>query len=1462
MSSVDAKTYLSRRNVPALFECLMTGLMFHQPTDHIKYLIECLEKVKAKGQDELRWNMFIEMQRSKTPLPPITPSNGRRPMSRERSMTPKDVEAKENEVDGTSQEENSTEPRVATPLPPIGDKGIPDVPVIFLMGGPGSGKSTQAEMLMMKYPGWVTIAMGELLRQEIAQRGAADAKWKMVGDLMSKGEMVPEDVVDTLLLTKMKASHNADGFIIQGFPRDMEQAHQYDKLVGRVDAVFLLDCEEESLSKQLLDRAKQTKRIDNNVNTVAKRIQAYKENTLPVLKHYDDMEKLFILEGEKEKDDIAEDLALVFETVIGGGKPILSPTPPKEAKPERKQSARSGKSTPQKAQSPEPETSSPEPDEADSAPLPSHLLPPEVTVKDEGRKPDMPQAPIIFVAGGPGSGKGTQCKRLLSRYTDAVHISMGDILRSKVAKEGTADAKWGMVTDLLRKGEMAPEDVTVELLTSALKEKANAHFYLVEGFPRNLEQLEDFNKTIGGMNFTILLDCEESILHYRLIKRGKESERIDDNLTAIRRKLTYFKQNTLPILKTFEDSGKLIAMSGDRDTDEIYYDLCKTLDFAIYGSMPEQPKAPSQEPETSSPEPDEADSAPLPSHLLPPEVTVKDEGRKPDMPQTPIVFIAGGPGSGKGTQCKRLLSRYTDAVHLSMGDILRSKVAKEGTADAKWGMVTDLLRKGEMAPEDVTVELLTSALKENPNAHFYLVEGFPRNLEQLEDFNKTIGGMNFTILLDCEESILHFRLSKRGKESERIDDNLTAIGRKLTYFKNNTLPILKTFEDSGKLIAMSGDRDTDEVFYDLCKIIDYGIYGSLPEQPAGAETKEPVKEEIIEAAVVPESATTTGDNIVNPSYSAELDATAAKGDLKDAKIVFVIGGPGSGKGTQCAKIVEKYGFTHLSSGDLLRAEVASGSERGKKLTAIMEKGDLVPLDTVLELLKEAMIAKASSSKGFLIDGYPRELEQGLRFEKEVAPAKLVLCFDVSDETMTKRLMGRAATSGRVDDNEETIKKRLETFHSVTQPVIDHYAKENRVKNIKAEGEVDEIFSEVVKIFDVEFKTDTSALKDCKVVFVVGGPGSGKGTQCAKIVEKYGYTHLSSGDLLRAEVASGSERGKALNAVMQKGDLVTLDTVLELLKEAMVAKAATSKGFLIDGYPRELEQGTRFEQEVTEAQFVLYFEAADETMVKRLMGRAETSGRVDDNEETIKKRLATFHDVTKPVITYYEKLDKLKKVSAEDGPDEVFAQVEKIFEETGAGTVDPKLKDAKVVFVIGGPGSGKGTQCANLVKEYGFCHLSSGDLLRAEVASGSERGKRLNAIMEKGELVSLDEVLGLLKDAMLKNVSDTKCFLIDGYPRELEQGKRFEAEVAPCTCVLYFDVSDATMTSRLLERGKSSGRVDDNEATIKKRLDTFHNQTKPVIEFYKKQDKAKEIKAEGGIDEVYVEVKKFMDSKKW
>nr|XP_049708446.1 adenylate kinase isoenzyme 5 [Helicoverpa armigera] len=418
-------------------------------------------------------------------------------------------------------------------------------------------------------------------------------------------------------------------------------------------------------------------------------------------------------------------------------------------------------------------------------------------------------------------------------------------------------------------------------------------------------------------------------------------------------------------------------------------------------------------------------------------------------------------------------------------------------------------------------------------------------------------------------------------------------------------------------------------------------------------------------------------------------------DSSKKPIVWVLGGPGSGKGTQCEKIIAKYGFTHLSTGDLLRAEVKSGSERAKSLTAIMEQGGLVPNDVVLELLKEAIIARAADSKGFLVDGYPREKSQGIAFEQAIAPVSVILYFEASAETLTKRLLGRAASSGRADDNEETIKLRLKTFLDNNQQVLDQYP--DKISRINAESSVDAIFEEVQKILDpivaaanlqmerkkcpggcdgskleklqagpcgpeiVKGSQKKPAIDSSKkpIVWVLGGPGSGKGTQCDKIIAKYGFTHLSTGDLLRAEVKSGSARAKTLTTIMEKGGLVPNDVVLELLKEAMIARAADSKGFLVDGYPREKSQGIAFEQSIAPVTVILYFEATAETLTKRLLGRAASSGRADDNEETIKLRLKTFLDNNQQVLDQYPQ--KLKRINAELSVDAIFAEVQKVLD---------------------------------------------------------------------------------------------------------------------------------------------------------------------------------------------------------
>ncbi|CAH1761613.1 21597_t:CDS:2 [Entrophospora sp. SA101] len=163
-------------------------------------------------------------------------------------------------------------------------------------------------------------------------------------------------------------------------------------------------------------------------------------------------------------------------------------------------------------------------------------------------------------------------------------------------------------------------------------------------------------------------------------------------------------------------------------------------------------------------------------------------------------------------------------------------------------------------------------------------------------------------------------------------------------------------------------------------------------------------------------------------------------------LAFVLGGPGSGKGTQCAKLVEDFGFVHLSAGDLLREERdREGSQYGEEINKCMKEGLIVRMEITIALLEKAIIMNESDR--FLIDGFPRKMDQALQFEKDVCVPTCVLFFDCPEEVMLERLLKRAETSGRVDDNIDSIKKRFKTFVETSYPVVEHYKTLNKVYSV-------------------------------------------------------------------------------------------------------------------------------------------------------------------------------------------------------------------------------------------------------------------------------------------------------------------------------------------------------------------------------------------------------------------------------
>jgi adenylate kinase len=167
--------------------------------------------------------------------------------------------------------------------------------------------------------------------------------------------------------------------------------------------------------------------------------------------------------------------------------------------------------------------------------------------------------------------------------------------------------------------------------------------------------------------------------------------------------------------------------------------------------------------------------------------------------------------------------------------------------------------------------------------------------------------------------------------------------------------------------------------------------------------------------------------------------------------LILFGPPGSGKGTQSEKLIEKYGLIHLSTGNLLRAEIDNHTDLGMAAKSYMDKGQLVPDEVVLGMIACALDANVQSN-GFLFDGFPRT----------VAQAVALLALEVSEEELVSRLVNRGKTSGRSDDNEEVIRARILEYESKTAAVARHYEKLGKVIHMKGEGSVEDIFQSLCK----------------------------------------------------------------------------------------------------------------------------------------------------------------------------------------------------------------------------------------------------------------------------------------------------------------------------------------------------------------------------------------------------------------
>ena len=185
--------------------------------------------------------------------------------------------------------------------------------------------------------------------------------------------------------------------------------------------------------------------------------------------------------------------------------------------------------------------------------------------------------------------------------------------------------------------------------------------------------------------------------------------------------------------------------------------------------------------------------------------------------------------------------------------------------------------------------------------------------------------------------------------------------------------------------------------------------------------------------------------------------------------IVIFGAPGSGKGTQSAKLIDKYGLYHISTGEVLRDHIKRGTELGKVADSYISKGQLIPDELMIQILDDVLEKEAAGKKGVVFDGFPRTIPQAEALKellnKRGTELHAVVGLEVPEDELVERMLNRGKETGRADDNPETIKNRLKVYHDQTSPLREYYNKEGKYLPIKGTGIVDEIFSDISKGVD-------------------------------------------------------------------------------------------------------------------------------------------------------------------------------------------------------------------------------------------------------------------------------------------------------------------------------------------------------------------------------------------------------------
>ncbi|XP_024884499.1 adenylate kinase isoenzyme 5 [Temnothorax curvispinosus] len=411
---------------------------------------------------------------------------------------------------------------------------IPKIPVIFVLGGPGSGKVTYCDNLIQEKKGITHINMMDLLQQ-----------YALGNDMQDFGQLSSKTVTEVLML-EMKMSPGSKVFLVSGYPRNMRDVVEYAEKIKIVNGVVLVSWRQEVLERQI-DFGAQLGHVI--IGLARMELHNFYRNVMPVAEYFDQSGMLLEINGERNPSEVYVSFRDAVLRILGmSSGEIQDQDIPQsleaEVEVERRKESTTGSPLPQQIMG------------TDRLPVTVPIDTPKTAAKPRKGLPS-----FIWVIGGPGSNKAALCAQAVRNMPRWMHISIGELLRTMASSNM-------VVNDAIVSGEMVPHDIVIQLVEQQIILNRDSDGIVMDGYPRDLNQVQEFQSKFGQEPPLVLLDCSKLQLG-----RG----RLDDSVSAFRKRLELFREVSLPMLKTLDSDSRLIIVDGDTDVPSVQQDFAAAL---------------------------------------------------------------------------------------------------------------------------------------------------------------------------------------------------------------------------------------------------------------------------------------------------------------------------------------------------------------------------------------------------------------------------------------------------------------------------------------------------------------------------------------------------------------------------------------------------------------------------------------------------------------------------------------------------------------------------------------------------------------------------------------------------------------------------------------------------------------------------------------------------------------------